>query len=72
MKSSPPQSRDMQPSEELRNISAELNDLFRQQNDSLENAVFMGMTDAQSKEFEKRHERIAELTARLEQFKDAA
>jgi len=62
----------MQPSEELRNISAELNDLFRQQNDSLENAVFMGMTDAQSKEFEKRHERIAELTARLEQFKDAA
>jgi len=31
-----------------------------------------GMTDEQSKAFEKRRERIAELTARLEQFKDAA
>ena len=71
MKSSPPQSRDGQP-EELKNICAELSDLFHQQNDALENAVFMGMTDEQSKAFEKRRERIAELTARLEQFKDAA
>jgi len=71
VKSSPPQSRNGQP-EELKKINADLSDLFHQQNDALENAVFMGMTDEQSKAFEKRRERIAELTARLEQFKVAA
>ena len=69
MKSSPPLNHDGQPSEELRNISSELSDLFHQQNDALENSIFMGMTDEQSKLFEKRRERIAELTTMLESFK---
>ena len=72
MKSGPPQSKNEQPSEELKDICAELSDLFHQQNDALENAVFIGMTDEQSKAFEKRRERIMGLTARLEKFKDAA
>ena len=72
MKSRPPKSRNGQPSEELQNINAELSDLFCQQNAALEDAVFMGMTDEQSNAFEKRRERIAELTARLETFKGTA
>ena len=72
MKSGPPQTRNGQSSEELKKINAELSDLFHQQNDALEDAVFIGMTDEQSKQFEKRRERIAELTARLEKFKAAS
>jgi len=72
MKSGPPQTRNGQSSEELKKINAELSDLFHQQNEALENAVFVGMTHKQSKEFEKRRERIAELTSRLGAFKDAA
>ena len=71
MKSSPPQNHDGQPSEELRNISSELSDLFHQQNDALENTIFMGMTDEQEKNFENRRERITKLIARLKSFKAA-
>src|SRR5262249_33691306 len=72
MKSRPPKSRNGQPSEEPKKINAELSDLFHQQNEALENAVFIGMTVKQSEAFEERRERIAELTARLATFKDAA
>ena len=72
MKSGALQRHDGQPSEELKDICAELSNLFHQQNDALENAVFMGMTDEQSKAFEKRRERIMVLTARLKEFKEEA
>lgn len=53
-------------------VSAELTDLFHQQIAALDDAVFVGMTDEQSKAFEERRERISELTQLLAKFRAAA
>ena len=59
-------------SEQLKQLTAELTDLYHQQIGALENATFIGMTDQEAKAFEERRKRISELCTVLGKFNAAA
>jgi hypothetical protein len=65
------QSGDGAPSEQFKKMRTELCDLFRKQAAALEDATFLGMNDEQARAFDKRRERITELTAMIEKSKAA-
>ena len=57
--------------ETLKQLTAELMNLYRQQMSALEDAVFTGMTDEQWRAFDERRKRISELCKKLGESKAA-
>ena len=58
--------------EELEDIRAELIALFHKQLEALDRDTFVGLTEAERREYDARHARLQELHATLGRFKIAA